>query len=298
MHIFLTGGSGEVGAPVLDALVRNGHKVSALARSKGAATDVHARGATPVSGNLRAPEVWITEAAKADAFIHAGATFTDDDPLIDSGVVDALIAATRTRVTPLRVLYTGGCWLFGETGDVVADETSPFLAPQSFQWAVDHAARLVQAPGIDAITMHPAMVYGDAVKGGVFERFFGDAQAGGPIRIWGNGEIRWPVVHRTDLADAYLLALEHSAPGMDYCVSSEAGVPLSQIADAIARRTGAKTPHEIVPREQVLATESEWGEGPLLDQQMSGARIVTTLGWRPQRTDVCAFIEGDMKLSE
>ena len=109
--------------------------------------------------------------------------------------------------------------------------------------------------------------------------------------------IRWPVVHRTDLADAYLLALERGAPGVDYCVSSEAGVSLRQIADAIALRTGVKVPHEIVPREQALATECEWGEGPLLDQQMSGARITKMLDWHPRSTDVCAFIEHDMKLS-
>ena len=297
MHIFLTGGRGEVGAPVLDALIRAGHVVSALARSDAASREMAARGATPVLGDLRYPGEWMPAAAAADAFIHAGATFTADDPIIDGGVVDALCAAATRRAQPLRVLYTGGCWLFGETGNVVADETSPFLAPQSFQWAVDHAARLVEASGIEAITIHPAMVYGDQAKGGVFERMIADAMSGGPIRIWGNGAIRWPVVHRADLANAYVLAVEKGVSGMELCVSAEVGVPLSGIADAIARRTGVTAPHAIVPRAQVLA-ESEWGEGPLLDQQMSGARIANTLGWHPRWTDVCGFIEHDMKISE
>ena len=47
MRVFLTGGTGYIGSAVLDALVRAGHRVTALARDSEKAKRLEARGATP-----------------------------------------------------------------------------------------------------------------------------------------------------------------------------------------------------------------------------------------------------------
>ncbi len=55
MRIFLTGATGYIGSAVLDALVRQGHTVTALVRDNEKAARVAARGAQPVVGNLAEP---------------------------------------------------------------------------------------------------------------------------------------------------------------------------------------------------------------------------------------------------
>ncbi|MGB0412726.1 MAG: NAD-dependent epimerase/dehydratase family protein, partial [Pikeienuella sp.] len=281
---------------ILNALIRAGHTVDALARSETAAADMVARGATAVRGNLQSPTTWVNSLRGADVVIHAAATFEDDEEAVDDIFVSALIDGAQKRDRALRVLYTGGCWLYGETGDEIATETSPYAAPAAFQWAVRHSARLhaVGADGgIEAITLHPAMVYGDG--GGVFDRFAADARNNGRIQLWGSGKIRWPVVHRDDVGEAYRLAAERGVAGEHYNLSAESGLATGKIADAIARRFGATGLHEILPREQALATHGIWAEGPMIDQQMSGTKARISLGWKPEWTNACAFIEDDMK---
>ena len=46
MRVFLTGGTGYIGSAVLDALIKAGHHVTALARDSEKAERLDARGAT------------------------------------------------------------------------------------------------------------------------------------------------------------------------------------------------------------------------------------------------------------
>ena len=48
MRIFLTGGTGYIGAAVLDALIRGGHEVTALVRDNEKAAHVSGRGGFPL----------------------------------------------------------------------------------------------------------------------------------------------------------------------------------------------------------------------------------------------------------
>src|SRR5260221_7898532 len=73
MRVLLTGGTGYVGSPVLESLVRGGHHVDALVRNTEGAATVQARGAHPVLGDLSQPASWRGAAAAADGSIHAAA---------------------------------------------------------------------------------------------------------------------------------------------------------------------------------------------------------------------------------
>ena len=52
MKVFLTGGTGAIGRPAVDALVSGGHDVSALARTPAKAAELTNRGASPISASL------------------------------------------------------------------------------------------------------------------------------------------------------------------------------------------------------------------------------------------------------
>jgi nucleoside-diphosphate-sugar epimerase len=56
MRVFVTGGSGFLGARMIPRLVSDGHEVFALVRSASSDEKLRTMGATPVRGDLERPE--------------------------------------------------------------------------------------------------------------------------------------------------------------------------------------------------------------------------------------------------
>ena len=280
MRVLVLGGTGSVGAAVVAALVRRGHDVMGLARSDASARGLAAMGAGALPGDARAPGAWLPAVDRADAVVHAATDFGSDMAALDRGLMDALLPRLSANARGQALLYTGGCWLYGATGDAAATEESPFDPPPASAFMVPALRRvLAAAPGVRGIVVHPAMVF-EGVEG-VFARFAADARSLGRVRVVGDGRARWPLVHRRDLAELYALALEKAAPGESYNAAAAEGVPVGAIARAVARRFGAdETP---VPRgvDEAAAEWGEWARGYALDQRMSGDKARRELGWRP-----------------
>ena len=56
MQVFLTGATGYIGSAVLDAMIKGGHRVTALARDPEKAERLQAKGAATIIGELATPE--------------------------------------------------------------------------------------------------------------------------------------------------------------------------------------------------------------------------------------------------
>ncbi|MEM7170144.1 MAG: NAD-dependent epimerase/dehydratase family protein [Pseudomonadota bacterium] len=288
MRILMLGGTGSVGGAVLDELVSHGHFLIALARSNEAEQNVVARGAQALRGDIRQPNDWVPVLQQVDAVVHTAATFTEDMAEVDRQLMQALVEEGRRLGRPLRFLYTGGVWLYGETGDRAAVETSPLRSISAFRWALDNYALLRRSEVFAANMVHPAMTY--TRNSGVIERFIAEARERGRIEIWGTAETRWPLVHRRDLASAYHLVLEHAPPGEAYNVAAQEGVPVADVARAIGRRFTSTVELSFLPRDQAIAIHGTDAEGPTLDQQMCSEKIRKALGWQPQITDALAEV--------
>ncbi|WP_405237009.1 NAD-dependent epimerase/dehydratase family protein [Lentisalinibacter orientalis] len=283
MRVLLLGATGFIGSAILREFLAAGHGVVALARTASAAERPGRAGAEVVRGDLREPERWAAIVRDVDAVIHAAATFTADMGEVDRAAVRSLIENAMGADRRIRFIYTGGVWLYGETGDSIATEETPFAPIAAFDWMVRNSAEVLSAPCFEANVVHPGICY--VRDGGAFSRLLPER---GRIVVWGSLQTRWPLVHRDDLARAYRLVLEHGAAGASYNVCAEEGVQVGDVVAAIAKRHAIRTPPLERPLEQVVKEHGAWAVGPTLDQRMSSRRIRETLGWMPAHTDAVA----------
>ncbi len=283
MRTLILGASGSIGHGVAAELKSHGHEIIALCRSKPTDRALRHLGYDTIQGDLRAPEGWAPLAAEVDAIIHVAATFTADMGDVDRAVVQALCNAVKGRASRPRLIYTGGCWLYGATGNSVASEAMPFKPIAPFLWMVENARCIVEVDVFSLAIIHPANVYHH--QGGVFRRFLESARNGDPIELWGMTDLRWPLVHRDDLAVAYRLLVEQPSLVGHFNVSAEDGVFVHEIARAIDAEFG--TGRGIVSRaeDDVIRTYGDWAEGAMLDQQMSSRKLRDTTGWTAGTND-------------
>ncbi len=284
MNILILGGTDSIGSAVTAELVAHNHMVIGLSRSESSAHKLAALSAQPWRGDLRNPASWRAALNQVDVVIQLAASFEDDMAAVDAAAIAVIKQQARHRNRPLRVIYTGGCWLYGETGDHVASETSPKQPIPAFAWMQDHAQSLLQDPKLSSCIVHPAMTYHED-GGGVFSRLLSQAASGLPLEVWGSIQIRWPLVHRRDLARAYRLLAEQPELCGHYNVAAQSGVPMRDILDEIIRRHTHDGAYLVRNRKYVMFKYGNWAAGPTLDQQMRADKIQAACGWNPEVSD-------------
>jgi nucleoside-diphosphate-sugar epimerase len=251
------------------------------ARSDASAAKLRESGATPVAGDIEMPAQWAGRLPVVDAVIHAACDFSTGMGAIDRRLLDLLLPALAEQPKKPRFIYTGGCWLFGATGDDVATEETPFCPLPAFAWMVPQLRRILEAPEVDGIVIHPAMVYTSG--GGVFLRFAQDAVERDTVRVVGSEAVRWSLVHSEDLATLYALALEKAPARSNYIGAAIEELAVGRIARALAKRFGTRRQEpEIITTEAIAAELGEWAKGYALDQRLSGAKAQHELGWKPR----------------
>lgn len=285
MHIFITGATGLIGSAIMAQAVGSKHAITALVRSEAHVKLMTQMGVTPIQGDIADPAPWIAQAAGADCFIHLANSFDARMADTEPRLLAALAAHVAHRRTPLRLLYTGGCWLYGETRNAVATEVSPLRPIAAFEWAARAIATLENTAGLSTAILHPAMVYDEG--GGAFARMLTALRAKRPAPIWGSSDIRWPLLHSFDAGSAYLTLAQHTATG-PFNIVAEQGVPTGEIARVLHQQAGVKTRPAILPRKYALMRHGPMAEGPMLDQQMASRRMAE-LDWTPQKSDFAAL---------
>ena len=284
MRVLVLGGTGVIGSAVVRELIARGHRVCALARSKESAASLDRWGATPIAGDITSPAIWTAQLPQIDAAIHAACDFDTDMGAIDRHLLDVLLPALGVQPNKVRFITTGGCWLYGATGDAVATEETPFRPLLAFAWMVPQLRRVLASPEVDGIVIHPAMVY--AADGGVFRRFAREAIERTAIRVVADEAVRWPLVHGEDLANLYALALERAPARSTYIGAAIEGFSVGRIARAFAARSGTRHQRpQIVSAEEIATELGEWARGYALNQQLSGVKAKAELGWLPKHLD-------------
>jgi nucleoside-diphosphate-sugar epimerase len=276
MDIVLTGGTGFIGAAVLDRLVEAGHRVTAVVRSDGSAGVVEAQGATPEKGDLFDVGYLTDLFGRHDAVVHTAAGSDERDAEMTDAVIDAALAALGG--TDKKIVATGGVWTHGSGSAITPD--GPQDPPAITGWRVAREERLLTS-GTNATVVRPGIVYGHGQ--GIPGALLGGPRDGdGALVLIGTGDQHWTTVHVDDLAELYVAALAAPA-GTAYLgvggdnptvreVGEAAGPVVAGSADEAAERLGAP-----------------FAEALLLDQQADGAAS-RGLGWTPSRPSLVELV--------
>ena len=283
-RVLILGATGFIGSAVANELLDRGYIVTGLARSNDAEKKLTAANINILKGDIRKPEDWVEKVKDFDAVIQTAITWADDMAEVDQHLIKSIIKVLAACDSQKSLIYTGGCWVYGNTGPMTATEESPYDPTPEFSWMVDLAKEVGQQQNLRWVVIHPAMVYQGV--DGVIENMVADAENLKRIRIIGDQQTCWTMVHREDLAKLYALVLEQGQSGHHYNGAGIESINLTMIANALAKRFDISDRHEYLTVEQAVPELGDLARGYSLSQSMSSNKAITQLGWRPKHKDV------------
>jgi nucleoside-diphosphate-sugar epimerase len=287
MHVFLTGATGYIGSAVLDAMIKGGHRVTALARDPEKAERLQARGATTIIGELGLPKTYLTAVKAADAVVHTAMESSPRGVEKDSQALDTMLSAqTQASQTDGKArvfIYTSGVWVLGRSVKA-AEEDAPLDPPPHVEWRPSHEEKVLSAfsASLRTVVVRPGIVYGGSR--GIVSDLIKDA-LNGLIRVVGPGKNRWPSVYDHDLGDLYVRILESPTAAGVIHATDECDERVIDIAEAIAAQVPQKPDIRIVPLTEARKKLGTYADALALDQKVRSPKA-RALGWAPTQAGV------------
>jgi nucleoside-diphosphate-sugar epimerase len=284
MHVFVTGATGWVGSAVVEDLIGAGYQVTGLARSKDKAAKLAETGATVVHGTLDDLDLLRDAASAADAVIHTAFNH-DFSRFVENAQQDRLAIETLGSAlegSGRALLVTSGVALLAP-GRVATEVDLPSSDP-SYPRKSEATARALAERGVRAATIRLAPSVHGLGDHGFIPILIAMARETGVSAYIGDGQNRWPGVHRLDAARLYRLVLEKGAQPAYHAIADE-GVAFKAIAEVIGRRLGL--PVESRDREHFGWFANFAGA----DMPASSARTRSELGWATTEPDLLTDLD-------
>jgi len=287
MRIFVTGATGFVGSVIVRELLSAGHTVLGLARSDRGAEALAAMRADVHRGSLEDPASLQDGARQSDAVIHTA--FNHDfskfaqNVADDRRAIEAMGAALAG--SDRQILVTSGfAGLASGRIATEADREGPGYARAS-----EVAATAVAAGGVRASAVRLAPSTHGLGDHGFVPHLIRLAREKGVSAYIGDGQNRWPGVHRLDAARLYRLAIERGVENGPFHATDEEGVPFKAIAEVIGRRLGV--PVASMTADQAAAHFGWFVRFAGMDMPASSARTRSVLGWQPEQPGLLADLD-------
>jgi nucleoside-diphosphate-sugar epimerase len=252
--VFITGGSGFVGAAIIRAMVSAGHRVRALARSEDSARVVASLGAEPVRGDLD-DERSLAEGMRGSTIIvHAAASLTsgvryrEHEKTNVEGTRRVLSSARKAKAR--RFIFVSAASIVIHPGRPThGDESLPVVHDRSMPYSATKglAERIVLAANDSAmstIALRPPFIWGEGAPSiGHIAHAFHEGRF-----LWiGGGEYAYSVCHVENLASAVARAVDNGRGGKAYFITDDDLTSMRQFFTQVIEATGQPANARVVP---------------------------------------------------
>jgi len=284
MNVFVAGGSGTIGVPLVRALVRAGHQVTALTRSPEKMRHLEALGASAAVADAldRDALTAVVKAVRPTHVIHQLTALPKGGPRRARD----LVATNRLRVDGTRHLLDAA--IAAGARRFIAGSFAPLTADGSPLEADDPAAaaaRSMENQVLDA--SRRGAVEGIVLRYGLFygleapsTRAMIELIRRGRLPVVRGDVSQLPIIHVDDAVGATELALTAGRPGEAYDIVDDRAVSLTDIVQAIAHCTGSPAPFT-VPTWLPRLIAPYMARVTAVRMPLSNRRARTELGWRP-----------------
>ena len=252
MRVFLTGGTGFLGGEVARLLRERGDAVRVLVRSPERARSLQAMGCELVPGDLSDEAALVDACRGMTAVVHCvavhdlGASPEARAEMVEANVrgTERVLGAALTAGVS-QALHVSTVAVFGDTRGEVADEgwtcttggwTSVYQETRSCAY---RRAQQISSCGLPLVTVQPGAVYGPgdpSVMGRVLRQFLE-----GRLPVLPFADVGVSPVHRDDVADGILRALDKGVPGESYVLAGEA-LRFREVLEGLADASGRRPP--------------------------------------------------------
>jgi nucleoside-diphosphate-sugar epimerase len=275
MRVFLTGGTGFIGARVADALRARGDEVVALVRSPSRAGALHDLGCTLVEGGVTSGEALARGIDGCDAVLHVAGAYKVGIPPSErpamfaanvTGTERVLDAAIEAGVP--RIAYVSTVNVFGNTRGVVVDETyrrpgDDFLSYyDETKYRAHVAAEERIAGGAPVVVAMPGGVYGPGDHSDVGALL--DQVRRGKLRMRTFPEMGLNLAHVDDIAAGIVLVGDAGRIGESYVIGGEI-TRIGDVLDLAGRISGHRVPRLTTP---IWMMKAAIPAGPLIGRVM------------------------------
>lgn len=284
MNVFVAGGSGAIGIPLVRALAIAGHKVTALTRSASKRDELQALGAEVALADALDRESLIAavEAAHPTHVIHQLTALPKGGPR-SAGDLEA---TNRLRIDGTRNLLDAAIkagarrFLVGSFA-ILSDRGQPDTNPNPAAVAV----RSMESQVLDATTR--GAIEGVILRYGMFYGF----EAGSTVAmidmvrkrrlplVRGDSS-QLPMIHVEDAVAATVRALDAAPAGAAYDIVDDRAVSATELVNAIAEYSGSPTPFT-VPAWLPKLVSPYLARMMSMRMPLSNAQAKTELGWDP-----------------
>lgn len=247
MRIVIFGGGGFIGSTIADRLLLDGHELRIFERPRVVPYRKFAESERVewIAGDLSSTHDVNDAISGVDLVLHLVSTTlpknSNDDPIYDvqSNVVATLqmLNAMVARNVRKIVFISSGGTVYGKPMYLPIDEkhpTDPLVSYGITKLAIEKYLQMYRhLHDINAITLRVANPYGvrqriETAQGAVGV-FLHHAIRGIPIDIWGDGSVTRDYIHVSDVAEAFIRAVEYSGGKSCFNVSSGAGTSLNEL---------------------------------------------------------------------
>ncbi|HEY4696968.1 MAG TPA: NAD-dependent epimerase/dehydratase family protein [Gallionella sp.] len=265
MKCVIFGGGGFIGSAIADRLLFDGHSVRIFERPRVEPYRIFKASEQVewVTGDFLSTYDVSGAVDGADVVLHLVSTTlpknSNDDPIYDVqsnvvGTLQLLNAMVANKVRKIVFISSGGT-VYGIPKYLPIDEghpTDPLVSYGITKLAIEKYLHLYERMhDIKTITLRVANPYGERQRietaQGAVGVFLHRALTGNPVEIWGDGSVTRDYLHISDVAEAFVKAVEYSGPKSVFNISSGSGTSLNELIVMLEETLGKPIERRYLP---------------------------------------------------